>query len=224
MRGVQVLLYVLFTGVLTTNFILRAFNDPDGFKTVIAFALMYMVGFIPLAILLLKGGEPIPWFNDLGREGLRWVALGVLALLVAGWSTSLTLPYPLNAYAAAFVSGLVMFHLLFTTGSILVPILVHGTFNTIVVLQPLFTQYLSWIAGVSMFVPSLGLTVSDLSEKASEVVLQYTFVAPAEEFLKTALASALLLQGSILLLRERWVAAAVAVAVWMSWHAYLAYV
>ncbi len=155
MRGSSVILFIILSLVLCTNFILRAFNEPNSFKVIIAFTLMYFAGVIPLIFLQVKGYEPISWFNELSSNSFIYIVAGIGGLVFAGYASTWFFSYPYSAYVAAFVSGIIMFYTLFETKSILVPIIIHGTFNSIVVYQEIISQYLS--VSSSMFVPVLDI-------------------------------------------------------------------
>lgn len=219
MRGSTVIIYLLLSVAVSSSLILKSFQEQFKLNTAFAFSLLYIMSLVPLVLLAAKGSEPIPWLGDLDNlRELQYVLLGFVGVVGSAvvFTSYLNVGY-LGAYLAAIASGVILFYVQIKTGSILAPIIVHAFYNSFVLIQPmLFTL----IPTSPIFVPTFseisGLTYSD-------VIWQFTFVAPAEEMLKTALASGIMLQTTYPQLRRREVALGVAIVVWSLLHAFQAY-
>lgn len=85
-------------------------------------------------------------------------------------------------FVGIFISGLVMGVQLIWTRSILVPILTHGIYNSIVVLLR-EGGGLATIGGFN--VPEIGLSLQGFSDLGAEIIFQNVLVASSEELFKT---------------------------------------
>ena len=84
-------------------------------------------------------------------------------------------------FLGIFFSGLVMGIQLILTHSILVPILTHGIYNSIVVLL----RESGGLATFPISVPEIGLTLQGFSDLGAEIIFQNVLVASSEELFKT---------------------------------------
>lgn len=84
-------------------------------------------------------------------------------------------------FVGIFLSGLVMGVQLILTHSILVPILTHGIYNSMVVMLRESTG----LATFPITVPEIGMSIKGFSDLGSEIIFQNVLVASSEELFKT---------------------------------------
>lgn len=84
-------------------------------------------------------------------------------------------------FVGIFLSGLVMGVQLILTHSILVPILTHGIYNSMVVMLRESTG----LATFPIVVPEIGMSIKGFSDLGSEIIFQNVLVASSEELFKT---------------------------------------
>ena len=186
-----------FIGFLIFTFSMLAnFRNGLQFNGVIVFAIIWCIALLLLIILprtrhadRLQGTSGLGefWMENPDRHVIWILPVGFIGVLGCSFIGSIiNLPV-----VGIFGSGIVMGLALFYTRSILIPIILHGTFNVFVVLAQtgLFGNSIVPLAlnpSFSYSVPTLSNAIPSLSPLISEVLQQLFVVAPAEEMLKVA--------------------------------------
>ena len=142
------------------------------------------------------------WTNDIDINGLMWIAIGIftvigtifmLLFMVSGADAD---TIRIGQFASIFIGGIIMMVAFLKTNALLVPIIIHGTYNSLVVY--LEQTRFSIVGGIEQFsavgeervllgVNEIGIGFQGVSNIFSEFIWQYTLVATAEEFLKLAI-------------------------------------
>jgi hypothetical protein len=173
---------------------------------------------------LADGNVKLFFMQDVTFRKLTLVVPGLL--LVIGFSYMATIfnngspdilqnPAP---FIGIFLSGLVMGVQLIMTHSILVPILTHGIYNSVVVLMR------EGVGGLSAFpisVPEIGLTIKGISDLGSEIIFQNVLVASSEELFKTFIIAYFVVATTGSFKQSTkwvWIGMTVAVALWTLYH------
>ncbi len=121
-------------------------------------------------------------------------------------------------FVGIFLAGIVMGVQLILTHSILVPILTHGIYNSVVVL---LREQVVGLATFPIAVPEIGLSIKGFSDLGSEIIFQNVLVASSEELFKTfiiaffvvAVAGSFQSKGKLV-----WAGMIVAVLLWTLYH------
>lgn len=158
------------------------------FCKVTVFALLFGLSGIMLllfAVFTQGGSGQIGGAGELGRfffqpvtyAKLGWIPIGVIAVTAISYSVTFW-DFEYAPFVGIFFSGLIMMIAFLQTNSILIPIVIHGVYNSIVTFLrdggQLFTN----------FTPSLGDGFAQQTQFWFEVALQNTLVAPSEELFK----------------------------------------
>ena len=142
------------------------------------------------------------WTNDIDINGLVWITVGIFTVVasifivlfsVAGGDAETIRN---GQFVGIVVGGIIMMVAFLKTHALLVPIIIHGTYNSLVVyLQQ--TRF-ELVGGIEQFssvgeerillgVNEIGIGFQGVSNIFSEFIWQFTLVATAEEFLKLAI-------------------------------------
>ena len=121
-------------------------------------------------------------------------------------------------FVGIFLAGIVMGIQLILTHSILVPILTHGIYNSMVVL---LREQVAGLATFPISVPEVGMSIKGFSDLGSEIIFQNVLVASSEELFKTfiiaffivAVAGSFRSKGKLV-----WAGMVVAVLLWTLYH------
>jgi hypothetical protein len=136
---------------------------------------------------LQDGNVKLFFMQDITIKKLLLVIPGLLIILTVSYLVTfanngnpdiLANPAP---FIGIFVSGLVMGIQLIWTKSILIPILTHGIYNSIVVLL----REGGGLATFPISVPEVGLSLQGFSDLGAEIIFQNVLVASSEELFKT---------------------------------------
>lgn len=120
-------------------------------------------------------------FQSVTYGKLLWIPIGVVAVVAVSYSVTFW-DFEYAPFVGIFFSGIIMFMAFLQTNSLLIPIVIHGVYNSIVV----FLRE----GGTGVFdgfTPSVGTAGLDLAQQTKfwfEVALQNTLVAPSEELFK----------------------------------------
>lgn len=196
--GVQAVTYVLFTIVVIGFVLLSDFNNESEFKgTLIFFAILFASFFVLMFIAYTdvlskqlggKGSAKMFFLQDTPiLSFVMWVPIGIFgALGVALLAQNMGLNPSDTALVSIGGSGAVMMIIFFITKSILIPTIIHGSFNTLVIAirEGIINQI---TLGSTVPIPEVGLTVSQFNSFATDTLFQFFLVAPAEEFLKVGI-------------------------------------
>lgn len=172
------------------------------FKTLTLFFLIYLgFGFgllftqVNLAGLKQKSDElELFWTNEIDKNGVIWVIIGVIGVF-ASVALVLTLGQGLDQNGlrnaqilGILLAGFIMITAFLKTNSLLVPVIIHGVYNSFIVYLQ-YTKFelvggLTGFASVPISVPQIGIGFQGFADLYSEIIWQFFLVAIAEEFLK----------------------------------------
>lgn len=190
-------------GVLFLFSLLQSFKNATQFNSTIVFILALIVSIMLLSILPKKfhhglheklqekdqDGLNVFWLeNPTLHELIVWLPTGFGLVVVSSYIGSIIN----NPLAGIIGSGIILSITLFQTRSILTPMIIHGMFNTFVLLAQsgffgnniLGLSLVKLAATPSFQIPIIGVSVGNLSPFISEVLFQNFLVAPGEECFK----------------------------------------
>jgi len=204
---VSTLIWVLAIPMIVGFFALSNIDNETEFRTLNTFFILYLAsGF---GILLAMGNVfnvadsakklSVFWTNDIDAKGLTWIMIGIVGVFA---SVGLTLTFGAGQdaeglifaqVAGIFLAGVVMMIAFLQTNALLVPIIIHGFYNSTVIF--LRSTSFDIVGGVNQFavaegkpiflgVNEIGVGLGQTADLISEVIWQFTLVATAEEFLK----------------------------------------
>jgi len=209
---VSTVIWVLALPMILGFFALSNIDNEIEFRTLQTFFFLYLgsgVGILFAQANLGGSGERardlnIFWTNDIDLRGLIWIGAGIFViflsifgiLIFAGGGDADTLRSA--QFAGIFIAGIIMMVAFLQTHALLVPIIIHGVYNSTVVYLNR-TQF-SVVGGIEQFavqpemdnqvllgVNEIGVGFQGISDLFSEFIWQFTLVATAEEFLKLAI-------------------------------------
>jgi membrane protease YdiL (CAAX protease family) len=195
------------------------------------FFIVFIGSLIMLVILwliypsrLANGNVKLFFMQDVTFKKLTLVIPGVLSVIAVSYLATLfnngspdILQNP-APFIGIFLSGLIMGLQLIMTHSILIPILTHGIYNSIVVL---LREQIGGLATFPISVPEIGISIKGFSDLGSEIIFQNVLVASSEELFKTfiiaffivATTGAFTSKG-----KSKWIGMLVAVTLWTLYH------
>jgi len=207
---VSTVIWVLALPMILGFFALSNIQNEIEFRTLQTFFFLYLgsgMGILFAQSNLGGTGERakdlnVFWTNDIDLNGLMWIAIGiftvigtifVLLFMVSGADAD---TIRTGQFASIFIGGIIMMVAFLRTNALLVPIIIHGTYNSLVVY--LEQTSFSIVGGIEQFssvgeervllgVNEIGIGFQGVSNIFSEFIWQYTLVATAEEFLKLAI-------------------------------------
>ena len=214
--GVTTTVWILAIPMILGFYALSNIDNDVEFKTLNTFFILYLSsGFgILMAQSNIRGWKnhmedlQIFWTNDIDRNGIKWIGLGLLGIFVSVGLT-LALGSGLDANGLRYVqaggillAGIMMMIAFLKTNAILVPIIIHGVYNSFVV----FLKKTSFeviggtegFAGIPIRVPEIGIGFKGLADLYSEMIWQFFLVATSEEFLKLGI----LIMGTLLVYNQ----------------------
>ena len=180
--------------IVVLFFALGSINDGQEFRSTIIFMTVLMSSYMLLLGLsvspsigkFFKGRNVQLFFqHDVTLGHLLWIPIGFItsfgfSLLV----NNLGLPDIEQALIAIIGSGAIMMFIFFRTGSILIPIIIHGLFNTVVIILSSNIVDFTLLSNTPIPIPEIGITLGTLTPLASESVFHFFLVAPSEEMFK----------------------------------------
>jgi len=207
---VSTVIWVLALPMILGFFALSNIDNEVEFRTLQTFFFLYLgsgVGILFAQANLGGTGERardlnIFWTNDIDLKGLIWIGAGIFGIFVSVFAILVVasggdIETLRNAqFAGILIAGIIMMVAFLQTHALLVPIIIHGVYNsTIVYLNR--TQF-SIVGGQQQFavapdqqvllgVNEIGIGFQGVSDLFSEFIWQFTLVATAEEFLKLAI-------------------------------------
>ncbi len=204
---VSTLIWVLALPMILGFFALSNIGNEVEFRTLQTFFILYLAsGF---GILLAMSDVfniadsakklAVFWTNDIDLNGIVWIVIGIIGVFSV---VGLTLTFGagqsaedliFTQVASIFFAGVIMMIAFLRTNSLLVPIIIHGVYNSFVVF--LRQTGFELVGGVSSFavaegepvflgVNEVNVGIGATADLASEFIWQFTLVATAEEFLK----------------------------------------
>ena len=229
--GVQTAIYLMLSVIVVLFFALGSLNDGTEFRATIIFMTVLMASYLLLLGLsvspsigkFFKGRNVQLFFqHDITTGHLFWIPIGfVMAFGFSLMVNNLGLPETEQALIAIGGSGAIMMFIFFRTGSILIPIMIHGLFNTIVIILSSNLVNFEILSNTPIAIPEIGVSLGNLNSLASESIFQFFLVAPSEEMFK------MLVIAFILAVTKNqfdskspmvYVAGAFAVTIWVGYH------
>jgi len=196
--GQTTILWFGISIIIFAFFLLANLQNILQFNTAVAFLMIWTASLIYLGMVNrnpnLKGhvkSVDAFWQVDINKQGLKWIGIGLggvfLAVAVSVFINS--------ALIGIILSGFVLMFAFIKTNSILVPVIIHGVYNSVVVAIKQgalqfsgffgdFTQ--SLLDSSPIRVPEVGVGIQGLSKLYSEIIWQFILVATAEELMKIA--------------------------------------
>lgn len=193
--GQQIVTYVMFSVITVTYLLLTDIGTDQPFKANLIFYLMllgsfffvFIISFTPVFERKLEGEKSarLFFFTDVPLTSfIIWIPIGVLgAFGIALVSQNLGLDTTSASLMSIAGSGLVMMIIFFVTKTILIPIFIHAIFNIIVIAlrDGIITSFVT----EELFpIPDVGVSIGQFNQFATDILIQATLVAPAEEMLK----------------------------------------
>ena len=160
------------------------------------------------------------FLQGITTQKLVWIPIGLAGVLLISYlSTSIDQPY--GSYIGIIGSGMIMLVAFYATNAILIPILIHGIYNSIVVtLQTDFgTIFIPAVVGGDFF--SNFFTQIGLGDYFTQVFFQIAVVANAEEFFKVFVIAFILVSTKGKFATDsgsKWVAGIFSVLIWAVYH------
>ena len=193
--GQQIVTYVMFSVITVTYLLLTDIGTDAPFKANLIFFLMllgsfffvFIISFTPVFERKLEGEKSarLFFFTDVSLTSfIIWIPIGVLgAFGIALVSQNLGLDSTSASLMSIAGSGLVMMIIFFVTKTIMIPIFIHAIFNIIVIAlrDGIITSFIT----EELFpIPDVGISIGQFNQFVTDVLIQFTLVAPAEEMLK----------------------------------------
>ena len=192
--GVQTAVYLMLSVIVVLFFALGALNDDTEFRSTVIFMTVLMASYLLLLGLSVspsigkyfKGRNVQLFFqHDITTGHLLWIPIGfVMAFGFSILVNNLGLPETEQALIAIGGSGAIMMFVFFRTGSILIPIMIHGLFNSVVIILSSNLLGFKILSNTPIPIPEIGVSLGSLNTLASESVFQFFLVAPSEEMFK----------------------------------------
>jgi len=193
-ESVQLILFVILSIIVILFFGLSNIENDSDFKGLIVFSMLYFFSFYGLLFIsVTKFGDRIAgknarlfFFHPVTfRDIIFYVPLGIggafLFSMIAGFSGLDPISGRIFAIAGAgFVFSFILWH----KKSVLLLILAHGLFNSIVLMMRANASTAEILSSNPFPVPEIGITIGSLNVLASEALFNVLIVAPAEEFFR----------------------------------------
>ncbi len=190
--GVQTAVYFMLSVIVVLFFALSALNDETEFRSTIIFMVVFLASYLLLLGLstspsigkYFKGRNVALFFqHDITVGHLKWIPIGLImsfgfSLLVS----NIGLDDTTSALVSIGGSGMIMMFIFFRTGAILIPIVIHGLYNTLVIV--LSSNLVNFKILSPIPIPEIGVSLGSLNTLASESIFQFFLVAPSEEMFK----------------------------------------
>lgn len=156
------------------------------------------------------------FLQDINLQKLFWIPIGLILVLAISFGASLS-DYQYAPHLGIFFSGMVMLVAFFATNAILIPVLIHGLYNAIVVTlrEGIF------FAEIAIPVPDIGVPIELFGNYFSEIFFQIILVASSEEFFKVFVIAFVIVATKGRFSSKgytKWFAGVFAVLVWTVYH------
>jgi len=231
--GTQIITYVMFSVITISYLLLTDIETDQPFKANLIFYLMLLGSFFFLFAVSFtniferklggSGGARLFFFTDVSlSKFLIYVPIGLLGSFgLALVSQNLGLGTVDSALVSIGGSGTVMMIIFFVTRTIMIPIIIHALFNTIVIAlrDGIITSDLLGLELVPL--PDVGITVSQFNQFGTDVLIQFSLVSPAEEMLKMLIIAFIVLSIPNARFKDgisRFIGAFFALVIWTSFH------
>ena len=223
--GITTKLWFGITVMIFAFFLLANIQNTLEFNTAISFILIYLVSVAFLFLISQNTGmrnhlEHLHtfWMKDIDAGKLVWIPIGIAGVF-ASVGISIAIDFPL---LGIFLSGGVMMFIFLKTNAILIPIIVHGIYNSFVItLKQGAFEVATFLQQTPIRVPEVGIGIQGLSSLYSEIIWQFMLVATAEEIMKIAILVFVVLALTARFPRNRtptYIGAGVAIGLWGIMH------
>lgn len=228
--GFTTWIWFAISGITVLFFLLANVNTDAEFKSVIIFSIVTIISFMILLMLgfitesgksRLKGNDDIKLFfmQELTLNKLVYIPIGLIGVFAISLLT-INSNVPYAAFFSIMGAGFIMLFCFLRTHTIIVPIIIHGMYNSIVViLRDQFAN--SVLSSAPINVPNIDISLGSVSNLASQILFQNFLVASAEEMFKI-----LIMAFFVVTLRNKFVGTGgtiilggiIATIVWSSFH------
>ncbi len=194
--GSQIVVYVMFSVITVTYLLLTDIGTDAPFKANLIFYLMLLGSFFFLFVVSFSDiferklggtkGARFFFFTDVTiGTFIIWVPIGILGSFgIALLSQNLGLDQTTASLVSIAGSGIVMMIIFFITKTIMIPIIIHAFFNTIVIALRDGVIQAFGITQELFPIPNVGISIGQFNQFATDVLIQFTLVATGEEMLK----------------------------------------
>ena len=188
--GFTTWIWFALSGITVLFFMLANVNTDAEFKNVVVFSQVIVFCFVIMLLLMVtskidaKGHDNVRLFfmQEITLKKTLYIPLG-LALVFAISLLTINSNIPEASFVSILGSGLVMGFCFLRTHTIIVPILIHGMYNSIVVvLREQFAN--SILSSAPITVPNIEISVGGVSNIVSQILFQNFLVASSEEMFK----------------------------------------
>jgi len=192
------------------------------FCATVIFFLIFIGSFVMLLMLIVatQNRRVLAFYwQDITLSKLIWVPLGFVLVLAIAYGSSF-IESEFSNLIGIFFSGIVMLVAFFATNSALIPILIHGFYNSLVVV--LRSGFGFELDGIT--VPEIGINVALLQQFGDvipQIFFQIVLVSASEEFFKifTIVFVIMATRGTFGIDGPmKWVGGIVAVTIWTVYH------
>ena len=192
------------------------------FCATVVFFLVFMGSVVMLMLLIIstQNRRVLSFFwQDITLQKLLWVPIGFILVLGIAYGSSF-IDSEFANLIGIFFSGIVMLVAFFATNSALVPILIHGFYNSLVVIMR--SGFGFDLQGIT--VPDIGINVALLQQFGDivpQIFFQIVLVSASEEFFKifTIVFVIMATRGTFGINGPmKWVGGIVAVLIWTVYH------
>jgi len=207
---VSTVIWVLALPMILGFFALSNIQNEIEFRTLQTFFFLYLgsgMGILFAQANLGGTGDRakdlnIFWTNDIDLNGLIWITVGIFTVVGSIFLVLFSISgqdadtIRNGQFVGIFIGGIIMMVAFLKTHALLVPIIIHGTYNSLIV----FLQETGFelVGGTEQFsavgeerillgVNEIGIGFQGVSNIFAEFIWQFTLVATAEEFLKLAI-------------------------------------
>jgi hypothetical protein len=232
--GVQTAVYFMLSVIIVLFFALGSTDETTEFRSTMIFMVVFLASYLMLLGLstnpaikpYFQGKNATLFFqHDVTRGHLLWIPIGFA--MAFGFSllvSNVGFDDQTGAILSIAGSGTIMMAIFFRTGSILIPIIIHGLFNSTVIL--LSSNLVDFSVALSPIpIPEVAVQLGSLSTLASEMIFQFFLVSVSEEMFKMlVIAFVLAVTKSKFDTKGAWVyvAGGFAIAIWTAYHLIIA--
>ena len=223
----------MFSVVTVTFLLLSDIQSDQPFKANLIFYLMLIGSFLFVVVISFTpiyerklGGEHgarFFFFTDVPRISfVIWVPLGIFsAFAIALISQNLGLDRTNASLISIAGSGIVMMIIFFQTKTILIPMIIHGAFNTIVIALRQGILFSVTTTQELFPIPNVGITTPQINQFITDTIIQFTLVSTGEEMLKMLIIAFVVLGIPNARFKQgisKYIGAFFALLIWASYH------
>lgn len=205
--------------------LLSSFGEGSSLDSALVFIVIGITSLVFANIARNNGFEPFKWYSGkLDPHERKYLGIGIIALLAVVFGTTMVYPGPEGILVALLLGGFVLAFMLFKTETIIVPWFIHAAYNlTVLALAGGFFSFAGFsavpLSASPIYVPSFALDPASVQSFFMSGVMQFFFVAFAEEMMKVSLA----LGVGMILNKNPKVMLGISVFLWVILHSILSY-